>query len=208
MQGPDKFDEDAKYIDGQLFRLSRQEPVRPRHLVYYTVELKAGALRERLILIDTATYPDFVDWDAAGPPITDAIPAAYGIAAKRLYGNVPEEQRELRPLDVEVSAFQFSRLRNELHDVIWGGGGTNNNEVFVLITRLILAKIYDEKETSPGDAYQFQRRGTAVEPESAQALVSRLNSLYKEAEDTYLALREASAGPAFDTSRVSAEKIA
>ncbi len=135
-KAPDKFDEDARYIDGQLFRLSRQEPVRPRHLVYYTVELKAGALRERLILIDTATYSDFVDWDSAGQPITDAIPAAYGIATKRLYGNVPEEGRELRPLDVEVSAFQFSRLRNELHDVIWGGGGTNNNEVFVLITRL------------------------------------------------------------------------
>ncbi len=207
-KAPDKFDSDLRYLDGQLFRLSRQESARPRYLVYYTVELKAGALRERLILIDTTTYPDYAAWDAAGQPITDAIPGAYGIATKRLYGHVTDESSGLRPLDVEASAEQFSRLRNELHDVIWGGGGTNNNEVFVLITRLILAKIYDEKETDPGSAYAFQRRGTAVAPESAQALVGRLNKLYKDAEDGYLALRQPSPGPAFDTSRVSAEKIA
>lgn len=207
-KSPDKFDSDLKYLDGQLFRLSRQESIRPRYLVYYTVELKSSILRDRLILIDTETYPDYESWDSAGQPITDALPISYGIAKKRLYGNVSLETEELRPLDVEASAQEFSRLQGELHDVIWGGGGTNNNEVFVLITRLILAKIYDEKETSPGQAYEFQRRGNALSPEDPTTLVSRLNNLYKEAENGYLALKEPSPGPAFDTSRVSAEKIA
>jgi type I restriction-modification system DNA methylase subunit len=207
-KAPDKFDQDLKLIDGQLFRLSKQETPRPRYLVYFTVELKAGVLRDRLILIDTRSSSEFEDWDAAGQPITDAIPSNYGAAAKRLYGNVQRETDNLRPLDTEASSAQFSRLRNEIHDVIWGGGGTNNNEVFILITRLILAKIYDEKETAPDARYEFQRRGTAVTPETADALVSRLNSLYRRAEDAYLALPTPTAGPAFDTSRVSAEKIA
>lgn len=207
-KAPEKFDQDLKYIDGQLFRLSRQEPNRPRYLVYYTVELKSDALRERLILIDTQTYPEYQNWDDEGQPITDTLPAGYGIATKLLYGNVQEATKELRPLDIDASAAQFSRLQNEIHDVIWSGGGTNNNEVFVLITRLILAKIYDEKETLPNHRYRFQRYGNAVTPESPDALVSRLNKLYRDAEDAYLALPHPSVGPAFDTSRIASEKIA
>ncbi len=58
-KAPSKFDSDLKYIDGQLFRLSRQELTLPRYLVYYTVELKGNALQERVILIDTQSFPDF-----------------------------------------------------------------------------------------------------------------------------------------------------
>ena len=207
-KAPDKFDEDLKYIDGQLFRLSRQEDVRPRYLVYYTVEMRAETLRERLILIDTATFAEFAAWDAAGQPITDALPPRFGAAEKRRYANVTVESEKQRPLDREGSEETFNRLRTEIHDVIWGGGGTNNNEVFVLITRLILCKIFDEKETAPGAVYRFQRLGDATFPESPGSVVTRLNALYKEAEAAYLALPTPSAGPAFDTTRISAEKIA
>jgi type I restriction enzyme M protein len=182
--------------------------VRPRYLLYYTAEHKAAALRERIILIDTTTFPDFTDWDEAGQPLTDAIPVRYGTAIKRRYANVTTENHKHRPLDREATPATFSRLQTELHDVIWGGGGTNNNEVFVLITRLILCKIYDEKETAPGRAYTFQRLGDAISPESSTALVARMNELYRQSEDSYLALREPSPGPAFDTSRISPEKIA
>jgi type I restriction-modification system DNA methylase subunit len=207
-KAPDKFDADLKLIDGQLFRLSMLEQPRPRYLVYYTVEFKTGRLQERLVLIDTETFATFDSWDAAGQPITDALPANYGIAVKKLFGFVQLENDNLRPLDKEASAEQFNRLRNEIHDVIWGGGGTNNNEVFVLITRLILAKIYDENSAPPGTAYRFQRLGDAIRPEPALELVDRLNLLYKEAEDSYLSLSHPSSGPAFDTSRVAADKIA
>lgn len=207
-KSPSKFDEDLKYIDGQLFRLSKQEATRPRFLVYYTVEFKAGALRERIILIDTEAFADYESWDQAGQPITDAIPKRYGLAAKRRYANVSDETTRSRPLDKETTPETFHRLRTEIHDVIWGGGGTNNNEVFVIITRLILCKIYDEKETLPNGEYRFQRLGDAHNPEVAEALVGRMNDLYRDAEGAYLALPTPSAGPAFDIGRVAPEKIA
>lgn len=207
-KAPDKFDEDLDLIDGQLFRLSRQEPKRPKFLIYYTTELKVDGLKERIILIDTEAFPDFQSWDQAGQPITDTIPQNYGVALKRRYANVPAETNFQRPLDKETTPETFHRLRTDIHDVIWGGGGTNNNEVFVIIMRLILCKIFDEKETPPNTEYQFQRFGNAISPESSDVLVERMNTLYQTAEDSYLALSQPSAGPAFDTSRVSSEKIA
>ena len=207
-KAPDKFDSDIKYIDGQLFRLSRQETTQPRFLVYYTVELKGDGLHERIILIDTSSFSDFQSWDNAGQPITDIIPKEYGVASKRRYANVFSETDVLRPLDKETTPETFNRLRTEIHDVIWGGGGTNNNEVFVIITRLILCKIFDEKECNPNSPYRFQRLGDALSPETPDSLINRMNDLYRQAENSYLALTKPSPGPAFDTSRVSAEKLA
>ena len=121
-KAPDKFDEDLKYVDGQLFRLSRQETLIPRFLVYYTVELKGEGLRERVIVIDTNTFPDYESWDHAGQPITDVIPKNYGIAQKRRFANVAIESDTLRPLDREATAQTFNRLRTEIHEVIWAEG--------------------------------------------------------------------------------------
>ncbi|HLO17237.1 MAG TPA: N-6 DNA methylase [Anaerolineales bacterium] len=120
-KAPSKFDEDLRYIDGQLFRLSRQESTRPRFLIYYTVEYKASRLRERVIVVDTERFPDYESWDHAGQPLTDVIPSKYGQASKRKYANVSNETTEYRPLDHEVSPETFNRLRTEIHDVIWGG---------------------------------------------------------------------------------------
>ena len=177
-------------------------------MVYYTVELKGEGLRERVIVIDTNTFPDYESWDHLGQPITDVIPKNYGIAQKRRFANVAIESDTLRPLDREATAPTFNRLRTEIHEVIWGGGGTNNNEVFTIITRLILCKIFDEKETPPNLEYRFQRLGDALTPETAESLVSRMNVLYKDAETAYLALPQSSSGPAFDTARITAEKLA
>ena len=207
-KAPDKFDSDINMIDGQLFRLSKQEAVRPRFLVYYTVEMKADALRERIILIDTDTFPDYDSWNESGQPITDTIPSKYGLASKRRYANVTDASHKLCPLDCEATPATLHRLRIELQDVIWGGGGTNNNEVFSIITKLILCKIYDEKETPPGKEYEFQRYGDAVAPESPSDLIVRMNDLYRVAEESYLALPNKSEGPAFDTGRIAEEKLA
>jgi type I restriction enzyme M protein len=119
-------------------------------------------------------------------------------------GNVPAPSAEHQPLDKAATPELFNRLQAELHDVIWGGGGTNNNEVFVYITKLILAKIYDERNTREGDSYEFQRFAS----ETPEELTARMNALYRDAEEKYLALSEPSTGPAFDTSRISAEKLA
>jgi len=195
-------------IEGQLFDLSKQELPRPRYLIYYTAELKGGQIQERLILIDTSSFPEFEEWDRVGQPITDVVPVRYGRPKLRRYANVVSATDKFKPLDKEATADFFNRIRTEIHDVIWGGGGTNNNEVFVYIVKLLLCKIFDEKETSPEREFQFQRRGTAQEPEGGKELTSRMNTLYKEAEDSYLALPEPTSGPAFDPTRISPEKVA
>lgn len=207
-KSPESFDRDLRYIDGQLFRLSLQEQPRPKYLLYYTVDLSNGELRDRVILIDTVAFPDFESWDSAGQPITDAIPARYNRPKRKRFANVTLESRQYKPLDKTSTPAVFNRLREEIHDVIWGGGGTNNNEVFTYIVKLILCKIYDEKETVPNGQFQFQRLGNEIEPESPSALVERLNSLYRDAEQAYLALPQTSEGPAFDPARLSPEKLA
>ncbi|HMI80837.1 MAG TPA: N-6 DNA methylase, partial [Solirubrobacterales bacterium] len=213
-KAPADYDRDMQYVDGQLFRLSLQEVPRPRYLVYFTVALKAGELRPRNLVIDTEAHGDYEAWDAAGQPLLDVIPGRYGKAGKRKFGNVPEPTGEHEPLDRAVTPEVFHRLQAELHDVIWGGGGTNNNEVFVYIAKLILAKIFDERATPDGRPYDFQR----YEGEALRDLTDRLNALYTEAEREYLALekdvhvesgkRRPKKADAFDTSRISAEKLA
>jgi type I restriction enzyme M protein len=205
---PQKFDSDIKFIDGQLFRLSKQERKRPTNLVYYTLEFNSGEFKERTILINTNKFPEFEDWDKAGQPIIDSIPISYGIAQKRKYAKIDKETEQNRPLDYTADTITFNRLRNEIHDVIWGGGGTNNNDVFIYITKLILCKIYDELETLPEEEYEFQRFGDSEKPEDPYKIVKRMNLLYKTAEQAYLALPKPSSGPAFDHVKVSNSKIA
>ena len=207
-KSPEAFDRDFRYIDGQLFRLSLQEQQRPRYLLYYTVDLRGGQLYDRVVLVDTATFPDFESWDSAGQPITDVIPPRYDRPQRRRFANVDVESAHYQPLDKTSTPAVFSRLRDEIHDVIRGGGGTNNNEVFTYIVKLILCKIYDEKETAPNGQFQFQRLGDEIEPESPSALAERLNRLYRDAEEAYLAMPQATEGPAFDPTRLSPEKLA
>ena len=139
---PDKYDSDLRYIDGQLFRLSKQEKVRPSNLVYYAVDIVVDSAIERIILIDTSKYPEFDDWDNAGQPIVDSIPANYSKAKKRRYAKVDNETTFQRPLRYDTDSQTFSRLRNEIHDVIWGGGGTSNNEVFIYISKLLVSATF------------------------------------------------------------------
>ena len=157
---PETFERDFRYIDGQLFRLSLQEQPRPRYLLYYTVDLRGDQLHDRVILVDTTTFKDFESWDSAGQPITDAIPFRYDRPRPKRFANVDVESSILRPLDKTSTQYVFSRLREEIHDVVWGGGGTNNNEVFTYIVKLILCKIFDEKETVPAKSFNSRGWGT------------------------------------------------
>ena len=207
-KAPDKYDIDYKLIEGQLFRLSRMEKAKPTYLVYYTTTFLSGKPSERSLIIDGNRYSDFDEWDEAGQPTSDILPKNYGIAPKRNYANVDIEADLQVPLNREVDALFLNRVRAEIHDVIWGGGGTNNNEVFVYISKLILCKIYDEKETRPGDIYQFQRMGAKNALESPITLVDRMNNLYRQAEIAYLALSTSSINIAFDPSRIAPSKIA
>jgi len=145
-KAPSKFDDDLKLIDGQLFRLSMQEAIRPRFLVYYTVELKASLLSERVIIIDTETFGDYEAWDKAGQPIADLIPKNYGLATKRRYAKVPSENGKHKPLDREATPETFHRLRTELHDVVWGGAARTITKCLLLLLAYYCARYMTKKK--------------------------------------------------------------
>lgn len=208
-KAPDKYDEEIGQIDGQLFRLCRQEIDRPKFLLYYTAKLQDNNLVDRIILIDAEKYQTYDQWKEAGADSYNSIPKSFGEASKKLYANIDKPTAKYNILDEYVEDSTFKQLNNEIHDVIWAGGGTSNNEIFVYIVKLLLCKIYDEQETNYGEVFRFQRLTDETgEVESSELTFSRMNALYKAAETEYLALKEKSEGPGFDRAKISEGKIA
>lgn len=72
-----------------------------------------------------------------------------------------------------------------MHNVLWGGGGTDDNEVFSSLTNLILAKIQDEGDREDGEIYQFQSLTFEKDGdelfETNEVLFERINKLYRKA---------------------------
>ncbi|MCZ9960407.1 hypothetical protein OFQ54_00955 [Brachyspira hyodysenteriae] len=49
-------------------------------------------------------------------------------------------------MDTNFTHEQLDSLRKNLHNVLWGGGSTDDNDVFSSLVNIILAKIQDESE--------------------------------------------------------------
>lgn len=208
-KAPDKYDEEIGQIDGQLFRLCRQEIDRPKFLLYYTAKLQNDDLSDRIILIDAEKYQTYEQWKDAGADSYNTIPKFFGVASKKLYANIDEPTDKYNILDQFADDLTFKQLNNEIHDVVWAGGGTSNNDIFVYIVKLLLCKIYDEQETNYGEVFRFQRLTDETgEVESSESTFDRMNVLFKAAETEYLALKENSDAPGFDKKKISEGKIA
>lgn len=206
---PEKFiTERSSLIEGQLFVSSIFEPSRPKYLVWATLEASSLAKpRMKCLLISTEEYPEYRSWHEAGEPSGNAIPKDYGKTTRKRYAKVDEDTDELLCLDESSDSVFFSRLVSDLHDVVWGGGGTSSNEVFAIITKLLLCKIYDENETRKGKEYEFQIQYSSGEEEAADDLVGRMNELYRKAETGYLAV-STTENAAFDKARIKPAKVA
>ena len=76
-------------------------------------------------------------------------------------------------------------MSKNLHNVLWGGGGTDDNDIFAYLTNLILAKVQDESEKKRGEKYDFQifsfEKAEEEIFETNEELFARINSLYKRA---------------------------
>lgn len=108
----------------------------------------------------------------------------------------------------------LNQLQSDLHNVLWGGGGTDDNEVFSSLTNLILAKIQDEDEKEDGDTYDFQsmafEKGGDEEFETNEQLFDRINELYRRALKSKLyILDENELGKSYviDTKKFSLSKL-
>ena len=168
-------------IEEQLFKLAAMEQAEGhsvRYLVLYTVN-STGGLSDECIIIDHAKYPTFAEWETTRD-YSNTLPARYGRAQKTPY--VKASAKDLR---TDFNDRMLMQLQTELHNVLWGGGSTDDNEVFASLTNLILAKIQDEDEKEDGDTYDFQSMAYAVDGdeafESREQLFERINALYRRA---------------------------
>lgn len=210
-KAPEKFESDKDYLKGQLFNLSKQELPLPEFGVYYTSSFDVEGVFDKCLIVNLSEHSSWDDWDKEGQPSNSIIPVNFDIPRNIEYANIDHSTEEQRALRTDVNKYEFDRLRKDLHDVIWGGGGTNNNDVFVILVRLFLCRVYDELEASPNATYRFQR--AAYENglvESPEDVVSKMTALFKEAAKTYLGYSDSEVEETvpFEAKKISAAKVA
>ena len=169
-------------IEEQLFKLSAMEKAEghsTRYLVLFTVGETTNKLVDECIIIDKAKFDTYSDWEPTRDS-TNTLPARYGKAQK-----VPYVKASEKDLEKDFTTEMLTQLQVDLHNVLWGGGGTDDNEVFSSLTNLILAKIQDEDEKEDGDTYDFQSmtflKDGDEEFETNDTLFDRINELYRRA---------------------------
>lgn len=181
LKSPADYEKDKdEIIEKQLFNLASQEQGQGRkvkYLVLYTTENIETEIKDKCILIDYDKFPSFNSWKETRD-FADELPARYGKAQKD-----PYTKDTKKDLETNFTHAQLDGLRKNLHNVLWGGGGTDDNEVFASLTRLMLAKIQDEYEKRNGEKYDFQIFSSRDDEnfESNEEIYKRINELYRRA---------------------------
>lgn len=177
LKSPDEYEhymEDS--IKTQLFNVAAVEDKGGqylKYLIYYTLQIEDGDLRDKIITIDYTKYKTYEGWEEAGKPNLMMIPKEYGIIRKPVF--IKKGMPDLRTM---VKKDELERIRHDLHQILWGGG-KYQNELFFNLVALFLVKIYDEKETEDGKPYAFQVFSEDGEPESSDNIYERINGIYK-----------------------------
>lgn len=211
LKAPDKYSTSDATIEEQLFKVAGMEKTEGnsvKYLVLYTISENSDCITDECIIIDNEKYPTYSDWEI-NRNSTNTLPARYGKAQKR-----PYVKGSNHDLDTNFYEIMLKSLQSDLHNVLWGGGGTDDNEVFSSLTNLILAKIQDEDEKDDDDVYDFQslcfEKDGDDEFESNETLFERINSLYRRAlTDKLYILDEAEIAKSFviDTKKFSLSKL-
>lgn len=182
VKSPDKWESDKEFIEGQLFKLVKQQD-ESKYLVYYTIDDRGTGLSDQAIVIDYIKYRDYEQWDEAGrQSISNELSAGYGKPRKIPYVK-GDKRKDLR---TNFTHDEIISLGRNLHNVLWGGGGTSDTEVFNSLVNIILAKIQDEDEKINGQQFDFQifgfddGRGN-FEIEKPEKVFERINALYRKA---------------------------
>ncbi|TAG06705.1 MAG: restriction endonuclease subunit M [Cytophagia bacterium] len=182
IKAPEKYEKDKSEIEGQLFALAQAEEkdhkTKVKYLVYYTCELVENEIVDKAIIIDFQKYKTYTDWENEGfISIGTTLTAGYGEPKKQALtkGNVAHDLRK------KINRDEIESLGRNLHNVLWGGGGTNDSEIFYSLVNIILAKIQDEYEKENGQEYDFQIYQYGNNIESQEKIYNRVNALYKKA---------------------------
>ncbi|HLW40429.1 MAG TPA: N-6 DNA methylase, partial [Brumimicrobium sp.] len=181
-KAPDKFEKDKSEIEGQLFSLAQAEEkdfkTKVKYLVYYTADLQEEGILDKAIIIDFEKVRNYTDWENDGfISIATELTAGYGEPKKQplIKGH---EKHDLR---TKINREEIEGLGRNLHNVLWGGGGTNDSEIFYSLVNIILAKIQDEYEKEDEQEYDFQIYQYGSHIESSEKVYDRINQLYKRA---------------------------
>lgn len=154
IKSPEEFENNKdETIEKQLFALAAQEVGQGRsvqYLVLYTYELISDDIRDKAIIIDYNKFSSFEAWKKSRD-FADTIPFNFGKAQK-----IPFTKGGKKDLEKDFSKKYIESLQRNLHNVLWGGGGTDDNTIFSSLVNVILAKIQDESEKKSGDTYDFQ----------------------------------------------------
>lgn len=181
-KAPNKFEEDKSEIEGQLFALAEAEERdfknKVKYLVYYTIDYSDNTIVDKAIIIDFQKYKSFADWESEGSvSIGTELTAGYGEPKKQPY----IKGHSKYDLKTKINREEMDRISRDLHNVLWGGGGTNDSEIFYSLVNIILAKIQDEYEKEDGQEYDFQVYQYGNNIESQHKIYERVNGLYKRA---------------------------
>lgn len=181
-KAPDKYEKDKEEIEGQLFSLAQAEEkdfkTKVKYLVYYTADSQEDGILDKAIIIDFEKYRNYTDWGNDGfISIGTELTAGYGEPKKQplIKG---DEKHDLR---TKINREEIEGLGRNLHNVLWGGGGTNDSEIFYSLVNIILAKIQDEYEKEDEQEYDFQIYQYGNHVESSEKVYDRINKLYKRA---------------------------
>lgn len=213
LKSPDAYanEDKDKIIEEQLFKVAAMEQAeghKVKYLVLYTISIVGKDIKDDCIIIDREKYLTYKDWEIERD-YANEIPGRYGKAQK-----TPYIKGSTKDLETHFTNEMLISLQNDLHNVLWGGGGTGDNDVFSSLTNLILAKIQDEDEKGNGEKYDFQcfsfKDGKSDEYESLDELYERINGLYRRALQNKLNItdkKRVASAQVVDTNKFSLAKV-
>lgn len=185
VKSPDEYEKNQdEIIEKQLFNLASQEKGQGKnvkYLVLYAIDINDyNEIVDKCMIIDYEKYNNFETWKS-DRVYNDELPINYEKVQKEPYIKGGKKDL-LKSYDHKT----LDAIRDNLHNVLWGGGATDDNEIFSSLTNIILAKIQDENEKTRGQEYDFQvkyfeNKKGEEEVESNQELFKRINDLYRKA---------------------------
>lgn len=179
-KAPRDFEVGKKTIIGQLFGIAREESRKHKvfYLCYFTTDYTDGKIRDKVIIIDFQKYQEYEDWFNDGEPsVGNILVPGYSKPRKqpRIKGDPKYDLQKC------ITKEELNALASDLHNVLWGGGGTNDSEIFYSLVNIILAKIQDESEREDGEEYLFQVNAFGDNIESTEKVYDRIDNLYQKA---------------------------
>lgn len=174
LKAPDKYDQDQKTIEWQLFELADREEkgykTKVSHLIYYTINNISWELNDNFILIDRTQIKWYREWiEKWAISYASELPANYWKPKKIL-----KTKKDLKILDKE----SLLKIRTKIHNTLWSSW-VDDNEAYLFLVKYLLTKIYDEQNSTNNDFLICQIYDSDFKNE--RWLFDRINKRYFEA---------------------------